>query len=307
LKAEKFAYPDAYATSVREAEEAVPSDAELVEALRLLTPATGYFDASQPSSGMLVAAGQLAQQAARNAPSGPRWMAEPMTLSAEESGILLEAEMIRTLELQQVEAMSPNAEEERGSQVSAIATAVESRLAASEPEASEGSLAKFIDGKDSNQNGSSNPSNMQDDANQMASGPETMEAVQGNLVAKDSAAGDLAAGDQPATFADAVSENAHHQEPSGSSQNREPMDDDPNQELGMALASIAEIDPVEAKNRAELKVDDAPRAMAAAASAESSASLSDEDARKIASIVDSVMADLRPRIVEEITRKLAEK
>jgi hypothetical protein len=50
--------------------------------------------------------------------------------------------------------------------------------------------------------------------------------------------------------------------------------------------------------------EDAQKAMAAAASENSSAST---DASTIASIVDSVMADLRPRIVEEIARKLAKK
>jgi hypothetical protein len=47
----------------------------------------------------------------------------------------------------------------------------------------------------------------------------------------------------------------------------------------------------------------ASKAMAAAADSSASAN----DARTIANIVDSVMADLRPRIVEEIARKLAGK
>jgi hypothetical protein len=49
------------------------------------------------------------------------------------------------------------------------------------------------------------------------------------------------------------------------------------------------------------------KAMAAAAAAEGSTSVSATDASTIASIVDSVMADLRPRIVEEIAKKLAGK
>jgi hypothetical protein len=52
--------------------------------------------------------------------------------------------------------------------------------------------------------------------------------------------------------------------------------------------------------------EDAPKAMAAAA-ADGSGSGSATDAGTIASIVDSVMADLRPRIVEEIAKKLAGK
>lgn len=56
--------------------------------------------------------------------------------------------------------------------------------------------------------------------------------------------------------------------------------------------------------------EDAPKAMAAAASAEGSSSNSfaaATDSNAIASIVDSVMADLRPKIVEEIAKKLAGK
>ena len=57
---------------------------------------------------------------------------------------------------------------------------------------------------------------------------------------------------------------------------------------------------------AENGAEDVPKVMAAAA-AEGSSSMSATDASTIASIVDSVMADLRPRIVEEIAKKLAGK
>jgi hypothetical protein len=52
------------------------------------------------------------------------------------------------------------------------------------------------------------------------------------------------------------------------------------------------------------QTEDLPKAMAAAA-AESSTTASAPDAGTIARIVDSVMADLRPKIMEEITKKLA--
>ena len=52
---------------------------------------------------------------------------------------------------------------------------------------------------------------------------------------------------------------------------------------------------------------EAPKAMAAAAAADGSGAGAGSDASTIASIVDSVMADLRPRIVEEIAKKLAGK
>jgi hypothetical protein len=62
---------------------------------------------------------------------------------------------------------------------------------------------------------------------------------------------------------------------------------------------------LEAAKQAEHVAEEAPKAMAAAA--EGSSSMSATDARTIASIVDSVMADLRPKIVEEIAKKLAGK
>jgi hypothetical protein len=72
-------------------------------------------------------------------------------------------------------------------------------------------------------------------------------------------------------------------------------------------SEAANSDVVEAAKQAE----EAPKAMAAAAAAKGSAASSTAtsvpDASTIASIVDSVMADLRPKIVEEIARKLAGK
>jgi hypothetical protein len=71
-------------------------------------------------------------------------------------------------------------------------------------------------------------------------------------------------------------------------------------------SAAATSDVVEAAKQAEHAAEEAPRVMAAAA-AEGSASMSATDASTIASIVDKVMADLRPKIVEEIAKKLAGK
>jgi hypothetical protein len=62
----------------------------------------------------------------------------------------------------------------------------------------------------------------------------------------------------------------------------------------------------EASKAVQLEADEPPKAKAAAA-AEGGDSISAPDASTIASIVDRVMADLRPKIVEEITKKLAGK
>ena len=67
-------------------------------------------------------------------------------------------------------------------------------------------------------------------------------------------------------------------------------------------SATAKTDVVEAAKMAA--AEEAPKVMAAAA-AEGSATAT--DASSIASIVDSVLADLRPKIVEEIAKKLAGK
>jgi len=138
LQAEKIEPPVPVAASVpetAEVEEPLPSDAELAEALRWLTPAAGYADVSTaPSHATLMAAGQLlAEEAAQIAASGPRWVAEPVALSPEEAAISLEAEMFRTFGKMPatIPAAAPGGEIEpvRIPSVSAIAAAVENRLA----------------------------------------------------------------------------------------------------------------------------------------------------------------------------------
>jgi CheY-like chemotaxis protein len=127
-----------------ETEEPAPSDAELAEALRLLTPATGHADVSTvPSHGTLVAAGQLlAEEAARNAAAGPRWVAEPVALSPEDAAISLEAEMFRTFAATFAAAPGGEIESVEITGVSAIAAAVENRLAEAELAASAKALAE---------------------------------------------------------------------------------------------------------------------------------------------------------------------
>jgi CheY-like chemotaxis protein len=113
-----------------EAEERVPSDAELAEALRLLTPATGNADVSTvPSHGTLVAA-------------GPRWIAEPVALTSEESAISLEAEMFSTFAATFAAASGGEIESVGITGVSAIAAAVENRLAEAELAASAKALSE---------------------------------------------------------------------------------------------------------------------------------------------------------------------
>jgi hypothetical protein len=118
--------------------------------------------------------------------------------------------------------------------------------------------------------------------------------------------------ENPATFADAMSSGSDKNEiesiPGQNGEGHEPVH--------VATAEVIH-DSIEVEDQNSMSKngrtkpasqasasDDAQKAMAAAASDGSSAST---DASTIASIVDSVMADLRPRIVEEIARKLAKK
>jgi len=365
LKAEKIEPPLPVAASVPEtagAEEPVPSDEELAEALRLLTPATGHADVSTaPSHGTLVAAGQLlAEEAARNAASAPRWVAEPTELSPEEAVISLEAEMFRTFAPMPAAAPAGEIEPVRMSRVSAIAAAVENRLAETEMAASADAVAEQgvehcpsehgLETTEAEPSAVEAPAAVSNAASPLVDGiaPESIapEIAQAKVEAeqKDSPA-EVAAeapAEEVATFADAVGKDEIEVT---AEENREPVsgtttavataeeNQDSSSEVGGREAmgkavkaksgkskwhqirtappsEAANSDVVEAAKHAEDAAEEAPKAMAAAAakgSATSSTAAAATDASTIASIVDSIMADLRPKIVEEITKKLAGK
>ena len=377
-KAEKTAQSFPVAASVPEtvAEELAPSDAELAEALRLLTPAAGHADASTvPSRGGLVAGQALAEEAARNAAAGPRWVAEPVTLSPEEAAISLEAEMFRTFATTpaSMSAATSGGEMEpvRITGVSAIAAAVENRLAeaglAAVPEAStepgaehgpsEQDSVRHASSEHASETTAAETSALEAPAEVMAAAsdaaspavdrievektapekiePEKIEAEQKDSAAKvveEAPAEEVAA----ATFADAVGKDEveatgeqneepvsgttaavaeESQDSSSDAGGQESMGKDVKAKSGKsnwhqihtAPASAAASSDVETAKQ-ERVVEEAPKAMAASASAEGgTGSVSATDASTIASIVDSVMADLRPKIVEEIAKKLAKR
>jgi len=371
LKPEKIEQPVAAAASVQEtieAEEAAPSDADLAEALRLLTPATAHADVSTiPSHGTLVAAGQLlAEEAARNAAAGPRWVAESVALSSEEAAISLEAEMFRTFATMPATMPALGSETGPVRGVSAIAAAVENRLAAAELAA----CAKALPGQEaehasadhaSSKNGAETTAGETSAVEAPAEGiaavsnaaspvvdeivpeiavekiaPEKLEAEQEDppaKVAEEMPAEEVAS----ATFADAVGRDEEvgataeqneapagetkgavaeeNQDSNSDSGGEEAMGNDGKAKSGKSnwhqihktpANAAAQGDAVEAA-KAQTADEEAPKAMAAAAAAEGSKAAFPTDASSIASIVDSVMADLRPKIVEEIARKLAGK
>ncbi len=344
-----------------EAEEPAPSDADLAEALRLLTPATGHAEVSSvPSPGTLVAAGS-------------RWVAEPVTLSPEEAAISLEAEMFSTF------TATPGAEigSVRIDGVLAIAAAVENRLAEAEMTASAKALAQpgtehglpeyglaehglvehgfvehsaettaaeisVVEAPPEAMASVSNPATPSVDGTELESEKKiTAEKIEpekvkpGKMEAERTRFLEKIAEEERATFADAVDRDEikaaagpsgepadeaaagseSNQDSSSEVGGRESMGTDGKAKSGKSnwhrihtapASAAATSDVVEAAKQAEQAAEEAPRAMAAAA-AEGSASASAPDASTIAGIVDRVMADLRPKIVEEIAKKLAGK
>ena len=345
LSLEKTA--ETIAASELETEEPTPSDAELAEALRLLTPATGNGAVAAVASGEnLTEAGQLAAgEAAPVGASSLRWVAEPVALSVEEAALSLEAEMFSTFALPATNS-SGEIESPRITGVSAIAAAVENRLAAAARAAGGTSLVQYSGSSEQGAQGAAaETSAAAAPAEMMAAASEAARPLVDRMSPEaeqtDSAAG--VAEEAPVveavatTFADAVSED----EVEGTAtQNGEPIggtkaatageNQDSSSDFGSpesmgkdgkakskkstsqmrtkAASAVASSDVAEeAGKQAEPAAEETPKAMAAAATAEGSSSPSIPDASTIASIVESVMADLRPRIVEEITRKLAGK
>jgi CheY-like chemotaxis protein len=262
-----------------EAEDPAPTDAELAEALRLLTPATEHTDGSTiPSRGTLVAAGQLlAEEAARHAAAGPRWVAEPVALSPEEAAISLEAEMFRTFAAMPMtmtmSASSSAAEPEAAPVVgvSAIAAAVENRLAEAGLAASS---SVSPDGVDSRSETTANQASAEAPAETMAVAPEATSPVVEEVEAEKTQQQDSLV-------------NVAEQVPA--------------EELVKEELVTEKLVPEELVKAAE----EAPKAMAAAAAADGGVSATDANA--IADIVDSMLADLRPKLLEEIAKKMARK
>jgi CheY-like chemotaxis protein len=335
--------------------EAAPSEAELTEALRLLTPSTGTANvATSPSNGNAAHSQLLSDEVTGNSSSGPssggpRWVADAVALSAEEAAMSLEAEMFRTFASMPTTTdasgpATPSSGElapERIIGVSAIAAAVESRMAA----AGMGSGAETW----SSQHSRSMENAAAEAAAALEASAELLAAasaatplvdligaeVERKIVAEAAEAEKKqpkakVAEEAPAeefasaTFADAMGKNEIEAEATvdATEQNQ-----DSNTEVGgqdlmgkngktkseksnlqetqAVVANAAEVadNSVAAANQIAPVAEEAPKAMAAAADSSASAN----DARTIANIVDSVMADLRPRIVEEIAKKLAGK
>ena len=272
-----------------------PSAEELAEALRFLTPSQSH----EPQT-LAEAGAALADQLSRTA--GSRWVAEAVPLNAEEASASLESEMFRTFARSgssdtanpEAPAISTSANEQA---VTASAVAEIEAPAASSPVVVAESAATA--------------------ENAHVSEPEQFSVKPAEVMPEESAAS--------ATFADAgqdqeegsvsaasvtmTAETQTYQEvgPENGPGGEEDMaketkgkDGKSNWHQIRSGAPAGASDAVEAAKQSQS--EDSPKAMAAAASADGTS-----DPSAIASIVDSVLADLRPKIVEEIAKQLAKK
>ena len=287
----------------------VPSEEELAEALRALTPSPGQREvaAESPQEALAAAGEALAEEAARSAPGAGRWVAESVELSAEEASVSLEGEMFRTFrageagkeepapvaepvaahtaaEDDAVEAAVAAAEEAKEAMQAAVEARTEESPAVAEP-----GLAETIAGKEEVLPGqepveaseevaaTTFADAVQREETEAISAEESAETEEGEVTP---AEGEESMGKETKTKSDKAKWHQIHSTP----------------------APAAKSDVVEAAKQADARAEESPKAMAAAAAADGGA-----DATAIASIVDSVLADLKPKIVEEIAKKLGKK
>ena len=353
-------FPANFAPSVPLAAEAAtteapegpaPTDEELTQALRLLTPSNGNTEPKPFSSHeSLSATGQqLAEEVVRSAEADSsqgrsRWMAQPVAITPEEAAVSLEAEMFRAFAVgiqgRLAAGRSGEVEPLRITGVSAIATTVENRLAAAESAAISNPApeAAITVPSDSADHASMDQASA---ATQAAVVAETEKAtatfaealtqqLTQDAIAREADvpnAVDATANFSANTNAEPTAAIAEVDTPDANSQieadesMRRDKDKDAKSKSAKSKAQPVETVTVAAVSSDEAAMAEAPKAMAAAANGEvaasssspsasttaSSSSSSGPDAGTIASIVESVMADLRPKIVEEIVKKLAGK
>ncbi|MFI5095973.1 MAG: hypothetical protein ACHQIK_21340, partial [Candidatus Acidiferrales bacterium] len=324
-KPEEIAQETAVAAVAEDADafvEHAPTEEELAEALRLLTPKHEAVPeptamTATPENAVPAAAGTAALEAA--APSaGTRWVAEAVSLSPAEAALSLEAEMFRTLAPPSITTAGPVAAEEMApvtafEVVSPTAVAEETEPAGTMETSEMATSAAAEESK----------VNPEDSRKQVAEEPEEPAtatlALQYTEVEAASAVESLmqTAEETPAGLEAGFASLQESQESSSeaAAEGEEFMGKEGktgkagksgwHQIRSTPAPAAATGDVVEAK-QAQPQAEEAPKAMAAAAAADGASAIS-ADASAIASIVDSVLADLRPKIVEEITKKLARK
>jgi CheY-like chemotaxis protein len=328
--------------------EKAPTEEELAEALRLLTPKHEAAPepaamTAAPEEAVPVAAGTTTAAEGTVQSAGNRWVAEAVSLSPAEAGLSLEAEMFRTLVPSSGITPPPAVAEETATvsvpgAVLAAVTEAFSRDAAccvsgGEDAASRVSTAQAGTTETREMAASAaaeeSQANREDSrAKQVAeereepatatfashsAGAEAVSVAEGSAPAREEAPAELEAGPPSPQGQELISEAAAGGE---ESMGRQGMGKEGKTGKGKSgwhqirstpASAAAPSDLFEAK-QAEAQAEESPKAMAAAAAADGdAASVSASDASAIASIVDSVLADLRPKIVEEIAKKLGKK
>ena len=287
------------------AEGSSPSAEELAEALRFLTPSQ-----ATASQTLAEAGAALADELSRGAVAGNgnRWVAEAMAVSSEEASGSLEAEMFQTFATATA-GQGKDAAPSNGTPELAVATSgatAEIRADAPEFTPAEVSLASAMAASVSAAEHAETASR----DSSLKQVEEALEEVAGTTFAdaiRYEETENVRASAQTVSAAEALSPDSVHGEDSISENGpggQEAMGKETKGKGGKSNwheirpAAPASNDAVEAAKQAEQN----PKTMAAAAAADGAS-----DPNSIASIVDSVLADLRPRIVEEIAKKLAKK
>jgi CheY-like chemotaxis protein len=304
--------------------EQAPTEEELAEALRLLTPKheavpeSAAMTAAPEEAAPVLAATATAEGTAQSA--GTRWVAEAVSLSPAEAALSLEGEMFRTLATPSgttpavVEEMVPAPVPEV---ISPTVVAEEAAPAGTtetpDPLIAAGAAEeeKKADPEDS---GAKQVAEEQEEPAgatfaRHSAGADAASAEEGSVPTREERPVELEAQLPAALKSQASSEAAAGGEESIGKEGKTGKAGKSgwHQIRTTPASAAAPMDVVEAK-QAEPQAEAAPKAMAAAAAADGVAtSVSAEDASAIASIVDSVLADLRPKIVEEIAKKLGKK
>jgi CheY-like chemotaxis protein len=296
-KAEEPATAPVSATPSQEQESPAPSEQELAEALRLLTP-SATNSSSLPSQETLAAAGAaLAEEAARSAATGSQWMAVAVEVNSEEAARSLEEEMFKTLG-RAAAATGPVATGTVSVEASVVAapnpTEITSPvLSGAEAQPAKQELEEIEEATPADEPAAvtfADAVHHDDDV----PAPAAALATNGDSAAQ--------AGHPAADTTKASTSNA----PAGGKDNmgKENGKNGKSNWHQIRTATPAAKDAVEAAKQAEPVTEEAPKAMAAAADG---APKPVPDPTAIANIVDSVLADLRPKIVEEISKKLSGK
>lgn len=273
----------------QEQERPAPSEEELAAALRLLTPSIADSSA-MPSQETLAAAGAaLAREVARNASAPGQWMAVAVAVNAEEASRSLESEMFQAMA--RPAASSDPSTASLAAQPGSAPTISTGDATANSSTAETSSARQESDQKIENTNADDEPA-----AATFADAMRQEDEPSKNAepVAKDSGAeGNPAV----ATETTISTSNAGGEEAMGKEQGKSGKS---NWQQSRTATSATKDAPEAAK-----QAEGAPKTMAAAAADGGRPAPTDPTA--IANIVDSVLADLRPKIVEEISKKLAGK